>query len=213
MKNSHPFIGITTHLRLRILKYLYPDFEIEIKSNLLNLVEELFNKEEREYHYIALDLIKKNIKSLYRIEHFSFIKELAEKKPNWDTIDIYAKDILGRYLFHIPELTQTFVNLFINSNNEWKIRSIILFQNHYKEKTNKNMLFLICLKFMNSKNSTIRSAIVWALKEYKKINPQEVIRFTHKHNFLLINRHHGNKQLEIINRLIYNMNLKKAIKV
>jgi len=211
MKHSNSYIGITTHLRLRILKYLYPDYKTEIKTNLIEIVNELFEKEEREYHYIALDLIKKNINLLYKVEYFYFIKSLIDKKPNWDTIDIYAKDILGKYLLKLPELTQTFVSLLSNSNNVWKIRSILLFQVHYKEKTNKNLLFLICNKFIKSNNYMINSAAIWALKEYKKYNSYAVNKFTHSNDFLLVYKPQVNRQYSLINDLIYQRNTEKAI--
>ncbi|UYW01623.1 DNA alkylation repair protein [Flavobacterium agricola] len=211
MNYSHPFAGIPNHLRLRIVKYLYPDFKHEIETELLDIVAHLFAKQEREFHYVALDLIKKNLDALYRIEYFSFIKDLAEQKPNWDTIDIYAKDILGKYLQRIPELTQTFVNLFINSNNEWKIRSIILFQVNYKQKTNKNLLFLICLKFIDTKNYMIHSAMVWALKEYQKINPEEVANFIKKNDFLLIYNRKIDTELTIVQRLVQSLEIKKTV--
>ena len=213
MAYNHPFIGITNHLRLRILKYLYPDYEKEIKDNLIETVHSLFEKNEREYHYIALDLLKKNISSLYKIDYFFYIKDLITEKANWDTVDIIAKDILGKYLSHFPELKQTMIHLLINSENIWKIRSAILFQIHYKEKTNKNLLFLICDKFIDTNNILIHNAIVWALREYSTYNPDVVAQYIASKNFLLLQKRTKNNEFDTINKLMFDIKKQKEVSI
>lgn len=213
MAHDYPFIGITPHLRLRILKYLYPDYETEIKTNLIETVQTLFEKNEREYHYIALDLLKKNITLLYKIDYFFYIKDLITEKASWDTVDIIAKDILGKYLLHFPELKQTMVLLLINSSNVWKIRSAILFQIHYKENTNKNLLFLICDKFIDTNDILIHNAIVWALKECSKYDRDAVAQYLANKNFFLIQKRTKNNEFDIINKLIIETITKKAVSI
>ena len=182
MKNKFDFIGVKVHVRAQLLKYLYPDHSEEIEENLIEIVYELFQKEEREYQYIALELLKKNIDQIYKIEHILLLKKLSELKPQWDTIDIFAKDILGKYLLKFPEMTETIVNLMNNSNYIWKIRTSLLFQIHYKEKTNGELLFKTIKKFKNHPDHFIQNAICWSLNEYSKYEPKLVNEFVKKNN-------------------------------
>lgn len=211
MKYAYPYIGINNSLRSRIFKYLYPDYETEIKTNLIKIVNNLFDKEEREFHLIALDIIKKNIIFLSKVEYFPFIKDLILKKPNYDTVDFISKDILGEYLLRIPELTKTIMNLLIHSNNTWKIRAAILFQIKYHEKTNQEMLFSICEKFINTTNFYIHQAIVIALKQYKKYNSEAINYFITKHDFLLEHKDNTSTEFDKVKKLIHYINMEKAV--
>lgn len=182
MKYNFKFLGVKAHLRTQIVKYLYPDHVEEIRANLIDLVYELYDMQEREYQYVALELIKKNLDLLYKIEYVPFLRKLTELKPWWDTIDIFAKDILGKYLLKFPEMTDTLVNLMINSDNKWKVRSALLFQIHYKEKTNGELLFKVVRKFQHHPEQFVQNAINWSLNEYKKYNEVEVSKFIKKYN-------------------------------
>lgn len=182
MKYNFKFLGVKAHLRSQIVKYLYPDHEDEIRANLINLVYELYDMEEREYQYVALELIKRNLDLLFKIEYVPFLRKLTELKPWWDTIDIFAKDILGKYLVKFPEMTDTLVNLMINSDNKWKVRSALLFQIHYKENTNGELLFKVVKKFQHHQDQFVQNAINWSLNEYKKYDETKVLNFVKKNN-------------------------------
>lgn len=213
MKYAYPFIGIKGHLRLQILKYLYPDYKEEIESNLISIVQKLYAKEEREYHYIALELLKKNITLLYKVEYFIFLKDLLDTKANWDTTDIIAKDIVSKYLLYFPELKHAMINLLVNSGNTWKIRSAIIFQINYREKTNKNLLFIICDKFLDTNDNNIYNAIIWALKEYKKYNEVAVNQFLKDKNFSLVSKKVNTIDIDVLKKLIFEINTKKVVSI
>ncbi|PWA06313.1 DNA alkylation repair protein [Flavobacterium laiguense] len=59
----------------------------------------------------------------------------------------------------------------------WLNRSAILFQLSYKDRTNFDVLKLVCEKHKMSTEFFIQKAIGWALREYAKTNPKAVRSF------------------------------------
>jgi len=66
---------------------------------------------------------------------------------------------------------------FSSASNLWLNRSAILFQLSYKEKTDFELLKLICEKHKHSKEFFIQKAIGCALRDYSRFNPRAVKEF------------------------------------
>ena len=98
----------------------------------------------------------------------------------WDSVDFIAKHILGNYLFQFPDEIEKVVTECSSSENMWLNRSAILFQLGYKNQTDAKRLFDICLQHKSSSEFFIQKAIGWALREYSKANPDEVVSFVAK---------------------------------
>ena len=62
MKNNFTFFGIKTEERRTIFKTNYEKYKSEIKANFRTIAWELFNKNEREFHQCAIDLLAKEFK-------------------------------------------------------------------------------------------------------------------------------------------------------
>jgi 3-methyladenine DNA glycosylase AlkD len=59
----------------------------------------------------------------------------------------------------------------------WLIRTAIIFQLKYKDKTNFELLKQNIRQHSHSKEFFIKKAIGWALREHSKYSPSEVINF------------------------------------
>lgn len=177
MKNNFTFYGIKTTERRLIFKNTWKNQKEEIEKNTRNIVLELYNREQRELHYCAIEIAIKELKGNYKKEDIYFIEKLITTNSWWDSVDTIAKYILGQYLIEFPEMIPEISNLFSNSNNMWLNRSAILFQLGYKEKTDFELLKLICSKHENSNEFFIQKAIGWSLREYAKTNSALVLDY------------------------------------
>lgn len=176
MKNKFEFLGIKSPLRRKIQKeYLKNNQNITL-NNLEQIVKLLWNKNEREYQYFALDVLEKYCNKVppRYIELYEF---LIINKSWWDTVDLIASKLVGSLLFNHPELTEKIVTKWLKSNNIWLVRTAILFQLKYKEKTNTHLLELVIKSNLNSTAFFINKAIGWILREYSKTNPTYVKNF------------------------------------
>ena len=177
MKNNFSFFGIKTEERRRIFKEIWKENKLEITANARAIAFDLYSKQEREFHYCAIEILIKECKGNYKKEDIKWIERLISNNSWWDSVDTIAKNILGQYLLEFPLETKKVIERFSNTTNMWLNRSAILFQLGYKEKTNSDFLFSECLKQADSKEFFIQKAIGWALREYAKSNPEAVKEF------------------------------------
>lgn len=177
MKNKFTFFGIKTEERRRVFKNIWAENEKEVLENTRKIALLLYSKNEREFHYCAIELLIKNLKNNYQAEDIELVEKLIITNSWWDSVDVIAKFILGGYLLQFPLETNTVINRFSSSDNMWLNRSAILFQLGYKEKTNFDLLKSVCDKHKSSTEFFIQKAIGWALREYAKTNPEAVQDF------------------------------------
>ena len=62
LKNNFTFFGIKTEQRRTIFKTNYEKHKLDVKSNFREIAWELFQKQEREFHHCAIDLLMKEFK-------------------------------------------------------------------------------------------------------------------------------------------------------
>ena len=182
MKNNFSFLGIKTEERRAIFKTNYEKHKSEIKANFRTIAWELFNKKEREFHQVAIDLLVKQFKKNYILEDIKLIENLIITNSWWDSVDVVAKYLLGGYLMQFPNETLKVIEQFSNSENMWLNRSAILFQLSYKDKTNFDLLKSECEKHKESKEFFIQKAIGWALRDYSRFNPSGVTEYVNSTN-------------------------------
>ncbi|KIA86215.1 DNA alkylation repair protein [Flavobacterium sp. AED] len=177
MKNNFSFFGIKTEERRRIFKEIWKENKQEVSANPREIALALYSKQEREFHYCAIEILIKELKVNYKKEDIQLIEKLIGNNSWWDSVDTISKYILGEYLLEFPLETKNVIERFSKSENMWLNRSAILFQLNYKQKTNADFLFSECLKQAHSKEFFIQKAIGWALREYAKTNPEAVKNF------------------------------------
>jgi 3-methyladenine DNA glycosylase AlkD len=177
MRTIFSFFGIKTVERRLILKKLWKENQQEVSQNTREIALELFQKQQREFHYCAVEILIQELKKKYIKEDIQLIEELIITNSWWDSVDFLAKYLLGNYLLQFPEETDSVILKFSNSENMWLNRSAILFQLGYKEKTIFDVLKSVCEKHKTSTEFFIQKAIGWALREYAKTNPEAVINF------------------------------------
>ncbi len=182
MKNNFQFFGIKTEERRRIFKNIWTENKKEVSENTREIALSLYSKKGRELHYCAIEILIKNLKNNYIKEDILLIEKLITTNSWWDSIDFLSKYLLGNYLLQFPEEKDSVIDKFSSSENMWLNRSAILFQLGYKEKTNFDLLKLVCEKHKMSAEFFIQKAIGWALREYAKTDPEAVSNFVSSSN-------------------------------
>jgi 3-methyladenine DNA glycosylase AlkD len=181
MKNHFLFLGIKTPKRRQLIK----DFiQLHGLPNDLSIIKEIWELEEREFQYVALDLLSKDYKKAEK-ERIEFYEQLITEKSWWDTVDTIAGILISLHFLRFPDLIASYTDKWIRSENMWLQRAAILHQLKFKQHTNEEKLFNHIKIVSSSKEFFIQKAIGWALREYSKTSPLSVRNFvTNNEEFL-----------------------------
>ncbi|MED2256361.1 DNA alkylation repair protein [Brevibacillus parabrevis] len=134
---------------------------------------------EREYQYVAMDLLEKRKKQLTP-EHLPWIVHWITTKSWWDTVDYLAAHTTGKLFSLHPELIRPNVTAWVQGDDIWLARTAILFQLSYKAKTDQKLLFSLIESGAASNQFFIQKAIGWSLREYAKTEPEAVRGFAER---------------------------------
>ena len=181
MKNRFDFLGIQRPQRQLVLKKFLAEYGLPDPNNLGSVLQILWSYGYREYQYCGLELLYKLIKKVDK-RFIARLEALIVKKSWWDTVDMLAQKCVGPHFIRFPDLISTRVEAWTTSKNIWLVRTAILFQNRYKEKTDFGLLTSIVIQFIDSEEFFIQKAIGWALREYAKTNPYGVLAFIESKN-------------------------------
>lgn len=177
MKNRFEFFGIKTELRRDISKPLIQGLKSLSKSETVELCKSLWKEPQRELHYFAQELLLQNTKRKFEKSDIKWIKWFIERQQWWDTIDLLAPKILGEYLKKFPEQRNLMLKEWCIDKDIWKVRSSLLFQLKYKDKTDFPLLFEIILKSCHTKEFFINKAIGWMMRENSRTYPALITDF------------------------------------
>jgi 3-methyladenine DNA glycosylase AlkD len=174
MKGKFTFLGIQTPLRREASLPLIRAFA----GNPIEAAEALWGLPEREYQYVAIDLLRRHSKRL-NSEHLPALEALVQHKSWWDSVDGLAVTI-GGIVLRQPELADRMDRL-IASPNLWLRRVALLHQLEWKDHTDEARLFDSCRQCAGEKEFFIRKAIGWALRQYARTHPAAVRNFLARH--------------------------------
>ncbi|EAD2302967.1 DNA alkylation repair protein [Listeria monocytogenes] len=192
MKNQFTFLGIRAGERKKLVAaYLK---ENGAPQDLLEFTIALFAEEEREFQYVAIDLLSRYGKK-QPSEAIKVYEQLIVTKSWWDTVDGLAGTVVSNHFKLYPELIPTYNETWINGDNIWLARTAILFQLKYKEKTDVDLLFFNCEKWLASKEFFIQKAIGWALRQYAKVDSGAVRQFVNSHSLAPLSRREALKHI------------------
>jgi 3-methyladenine DNA glycosylase AlkD len=194
MKDHFPFLGIKKPLRNELEKRFFKVTEILKEPFNPTFVQELWQKDEREYQYTALIYIEKSLKKLEKLD-LELMEHLIMTKSWWDTVDTLAAKPVGAIARRFPEVIEEHIGGWSTSENMWLRRTAILFQLKYKQDTNERLLYQYILKNAGSKEFFIQKAIGWALREYSKTNPASVKEFLQDHEVSRLSYREGSKYI------------------
>ena len=179
MRNQFKFLGVKTPLRRELSKDLVNQSKDLSERELIELCKVLWAQPEREFQYVACDLLAKNAKRLPP----NYIKRDApwfiNNKSWWDSVDSVRKSI-EVVVSANPELKAE-MEKWIASNNIWMVRSALIHQLTLGSKTDAKLLFEFCEIQAQETEFFIAKAIGWALRSYSYVDPKAVKKFIKEH--------------------------------
>ena len=176
MRHQFPFLGIAGPERNSLYKKYFPEAK---KTKMIDwdFVDTCWEKEPREYQYVAANYLKA-MQTYLTKDDLPKLERLVVTKSWWDTVDILDR-VVGSLVADYPELEEVLLKWSL-SDNIWLRRVAIDHQLLRKEKTNVQLMEKILLNNLDQTEFFITKAIGWALRDYSKINPEWVARFIEK---------------------------------
>lgn len=176
LQNRFACYGIKTPVRHEIEK----PWLAKVKSVRLDhwdVTYELWNLDQREYQYVAVDLLKKTSARYMRKDDYRNLEELITTKSWWDSVDLIASNYVGVYFRTFPEMRDSVIARWRKSPNIWLNRTCLIFQLKYGEKTDFELLKSLIREYQGNPEFFIAKAIGWSLRQYSKFNPKAVQEF------------------------------------
>ncbi|MBC3906123.1 DNA alkylation repair protein [Undibacterium umbellatum] len=183
MKNQFEFLGISAPERRKACAADIQELKTADPAQLLAIAQALWACKEREYHYVAIDILAKHWRSL-RPDDSPLLLLLAQQKSWWDTVDGLTGvigDLLRKNLTGGRQI-QISMDAALEHPDFWVRRIALLHQLGWRELTDVDRLFHYALALADEKEFFIRKAIGWALRDYAWHEPAAI------HGFLQANQ-------------------------
>ncbi|MES2765314.1 MAG: DNA alkylation repair protein [Bacteroidota bacterium] len=203
MRNQFEYIGLKTPLRRELFKNFLKEAGLPPKSELNEIINDLWEQPEREFQYAALELCGCFKKQIER-EDIEQFEQMITWKSWWDTVDGIAPNLVGELFKKYPDMIAPKTKEWRESDNMWLQRSSIIFQLKYGEKTDLDLLFVTILGFRDSKEFFIQKAMGWALRQYAWLHPEIIRDFVQKHTLPPLTKREA---LKNINKMIIRKTL------
>lgn len=185
MRNQFEFLGVTSVPRKELFSIWKRELPTSIsKEERWELVFELWEKEEREYQYVAMDWLNSWKLADIHENDDKHLKFLISNKSWWDTVDLLSSNVLGNFGQKFPDKMLDVIEEWSDENSFWLHRSTIIFQLRYKRRTNLKTLSKQINRFQSNKEFFIQKAIGWSLREYAKTDSNWVINFVNENGIL-----------------------------
>lgn len=178
MKQHCHFFGIPAPERRKVTMSLIRALKPISNDKILELVDALWQLTEREYHYLAIDLMAHYYQQI-SITSVSKLLGLAQTKSWWDSVDGLASvigDVLKNNLTQETQVKEL-MDLALTHHNLWVRRIALLHQLGWRELTDTKRLLHYALTLAHEKEFFIQKAIGWALRDYARHDPECIRQF------------------------------------
>lgn len=179
MRDQFPFLGIKTPERRAACKALLKPQQN--RKDLLANAQALWALPEREYQYVAVDLLARHSKNLL-VDDLPALLELASEKSWWDTVDGLAGvvgDVVRRACQQRSNQGSAlaYMEQALHHADFWRRRIAMLHQLGWQLDTDATRLFTFARCLAHEEEFFIRKAIGWALRDYAWHAPEAVREF------------------------------------
>lgn len=186
LRGQFEFLGIQTPTRRAICKQL-PHQPKDAKE-LIRIANLLWQNPQREFKYVACDVLAKHVKLLHS-DRLPALNKLLQTASWWDTVDslsgVIGDVVLNDKLQGID--AQSVMDTWLNDQDFWVRRSAMIHQLGWRLNTDTDRLGHYALTLAKENEFFIRKAIGWAFRDYARWNPQFVSRFMRQHGAVFSN--------------------------
>jgi 3-methyladenine DNA glycosylase AlkD len=179
MKSEMPYYGVQTPQRRAIQREVFSQHPLksyeEWKDTILTLWRTARFREER---YAAIGLAGDKAYGEYQqLKSLSVYEEFIVTGAWWDYVDGIAIDLVGGLLEKYPRSMKPKMRTWAKGKDIWRRRSAILSQLKFKDETDLDLLYDCIAPSLGEREFFLRKGIGWALREYAKTDPREVLRY------------------------------------
>jgi 3-methyladenine DNA glycosylase AlkD len=171
MKNKFAFLGIQQPMRKELSEDFIRSIRLLEPKEIIDTAAALWKLPEREFQYIALEILYACRKK-FDSNFLSLFGDLVAAKPWWDSIDFIATKLFGTYYQQTKSPPQMIA--WSKSQDLWQNRVALLFQLNYKTATDAKLLFNIINRLKHNNDFFIQKAIGWSLRQYYRTDPGAV---------------------------------------
>jgi 3-methyladenine DNA glycosylase AlkD len=175
MRDRFVYLGIPTPLRRKTSKVLIRRFRPANAAELRRSAEMLWRLREREYQYVAVDLLLYH-DTLLDIKDCPWLLRLAQDKPWWDSVDSLVK-VVSRVVRKQRGKGQQAMDRALRATSFWVRRIAMLHQLGWRGQTDVTRLFAYADALASEQEFFIRKAIGWALRDYAWHDPGAVRQY------------------------------------
>ena len=180
MKGVAPFLGATSRGRRDATREWIRSFEPGSAAvGLLAAADALVRVPEREFAYVAIDLVRRHERTLPATA-LADLRALALVRPWWDTVDAWAQVIGRTGLRHRGWDAE--VTGWARDPELWARRISLVFQVGRRQRVDLDLLFDACLANVDDRDFFMRKGIGWALRDAARAHPDEVRAFVSSHS-------------------------------
>lgn len=196
MKGRFPFFGINAPKRKVIQRHWFQKIPKDLSNqDRWSIIEELWSKEEREFHHVAYDYLNSWNKKYIEPTDAVKLKWLISNNSWWDTVDSIASNYLGKFYSEFPVEGAELIKEWRQEDNFWLNRSCLIFQLKYGNNVDFELLKSLIIQFQSNKEFFIQKAIGWSLRQYSKFNPSAVDVFVKEINLQGLAKREATKYL------------------
>ncbi len=175
MKDHFAFLGVTTPDRRRAMRPFIDESRHSDPNELLEAADALWDEPEREFQYVATDLLRRRVGAL-RQSDLGRVERFIRTKSWWDTVDALAAHVVGSMVGRYPELVAA-MDRWIDDEDIWIARTAILHQLTYEHRVDAGRLFGYVDRRSADTEFFIRKACGWALRQHARVDPDAVRDF------------------------------------
>lgn len=176
MREQFEYLGIKSPQVSALLREFIKSNGLPPFEKLDLICRELWNLPQREFQYIAMNLIEKHEKKI-EPAFIETLEYLITTKSWWDTVDLLAGHPVGAMFKKYPKVKEKYLKKWRKSENMWLRRTTLLFQLGYKKETDFDLMCEIIKENLDTNEFFINKAIGWALRQYAHTNPVPVRKF------------------------------------
>jgi 3-methyladenine DNA glycosylase AlkD len=182
MKSSMPYLGVQAPQLRLALRAVFAVHPLESFEQWSDAVIELWREARyREERYAAIELAGYARYHPFRtLNALPMYEEMITCGAWWDFVDAISTRQLGELLRKHPVEMSAVLREWAVSADIWKRRSAILAQLNFKSHTDLKLLYDCIRPSLGASEFFLRKGIGWALRQYARTDPEEVIRFVRR---------------------------------
>lgn len=176
-----PFLGLPAPIRRSAVKDLVAH-RADDAGTVLATASELWRMPEREFRYVAIDVLRHH-RRLLRPAHLPAVKQLLLADPWWETVDGLAAVVgaIVRAESRLEAGARSTMDDWVVDASMWVRRVAMLHQLGWRLDTDQARLATYSLSLASDNDFFIRKAIGWALRDYARWHPEFVRDFVAGH--------------------------------